>query len=243
MVPSDGDGDAAPQAPAGATVGRQPLDRQRILDAAVDFIDEHGLRQLSMRRLGARLGVEAMSLYRYVPGRDDLLDGIADTVIDRVYSDPEVLLEPSNGWQDYLQRLASGVRRAALAHPGVFPVVATRPPEAPWLRPPLRSARWVDSFLAGLLDQGFDDAGAVKVYRAFTSFLLGHLLLEVSALGAETGPVEQVDPHARPTSDLGEYPQLRRLRPALTRNRSGVEFEESLESLIERLSTLRPLRG
>ena len=52
------------------------LDRERILQAAIDFIDESGLAALTMRRLGASLGVEAMALYRYVPGREDLLDGV-----------------------------------------------------------------------------------------------------------------------------------------------------------------------
>ena len=48
---------------------RVPLDRERILTAAVAFIDDQGLSGLTMRRLGSSLGVEAMSLYRYIPGR------------------------------------------------------------------------------------------------------------------------------------------------------------------------------
>ena len=50
------------------------------------------------------------------------------------------------------------------------------------LRPPLRSLRWVELFLAGLTKEGFSDTAAVQAYRAFTSFLLGHLLLEVAML-------------------------------------------------------------
>ncbi len=89
-----------------------------------------------------------------------------------------------------LQRLAHGVRRIALAHPQVFPLIASRPPAAPWVRPPLRSLRWMENFLDNLIGCGFDDAAAVAAYRAFSSFLLGHLLLEVSAQGVDTGPVE-----------------------------------------------------
>ncbi len=55
-------------------------------------------------------------------------------------------------------------------------------PAAPWLRPPLRSLRWVEQFLTGLLQRGLADDGAAEAYRAFTSFLLGHFLLELSAL-------------------------------------------------------------
>ena len=56
-------------------------------------------------------------------------------------------------------------------------------PEAPWLRPPLRSIDWVEDFLDGLISEGFTDESAVAGYRAFTSFLLGHLLLEVATHG------------------------------------------------------------
>jgi AcrR family transcriptional regulator len=117
---------------------RTPLGRDRILKTAVRFIDDNGMRGLTMRRLGAELGVEAMSLYRYVPGREALLDGVVETVIGEMYDDPAVVTVPRDGWQDFLQRLAHGVRRVALAHPAAFPLVASRPPEAPWLRPPPR---------------------------------------------------------------------------------------------------------
>ena len=70
---------------------RVPLDRERILAAALSYIEEHGLPQLSMRKLGAELGVEGMSLYRYVPGREALLDGIVESIIDEMYLDEEVL--------------------------------------------------------------------------------------------------------------------------------------------------------
>ena len=160
-----------------------------------------------MRNLGEQLGVEAMSLYHYIHGREDLLDGIVELVIDDLYGDPDVHLS-ADLWQDYLQRLAHGVRRIALAHPQVFPLVATRPPAAPWVRPPLRSLRWMESFLDTLHNCGFSDAGCVGAYRSFSSFLLGHLLLEVSGQGADIGPIEQADPDDKPTTDLSQYPRL-----------------------------------
>src|SRR3982751_25304 len=136
---------------------RPGLDRQRIVDAAIRYIDEHGLHDLTMRRLGAYLGVEGMALYRHVPGREALLDAVVDAVVDELYRDPDVLLEAPAGWVDYLQRLAYGLRRVALAHPEVFPLVATRPPAAPWVRPPLRSLRWIESLLDVMLQAGFSD--------------------------------------------------------------------------------------
>ena len=217
--------------------GRGHLDRQRIIAAAITAIDQHGLRELSMRKLGAHLGVEGMALYRYVPGREGLLDGIVESVVDELYGDPDVHMTTSS-WQDYLQRLAHGVRRIALAHPQVFPLIATRPPAAPWVRPPLRSLRWMESFLQTLHDCGFSDAASVAAYRAFSSFLLGHLLLEVSAHGADIGPIEQEDPGEPASSDLTSYPRLQELEPELSQGHSAEEFEESLENLIDRLETL-----
>ncbi|MBA3310886.1 MAG: TetR/AcrR family transcriptional regulator C-terminal domain-containing protein [Nocardioidaceae bacterium] len=236
----DADADVvAGQAPPSTRV---PLDRARIVAAALSYIDEFGLPGLSMRRLGSLLGVEAMSLYRYVPGRESLLDGVVECIVEEMRADGDVIDSPRDGWQDFLQRLAHGVRRIALAHPRAFPLVASRPVEAPWLRPPLRSLEWVEAFLGGLTDEGFSEQAAVGAYRAFTSFLLGHLLLEVATLGADVGPLdvledgedgEDEDPH------LADYPTVKRLSSSLSEDHSAREFEEALEGLLDRLELLR----
>ena len=216
---------------------RTPLSRERIVEAAVAFIEDQGLPGLSMRRLGTVLGVEAMSLYRYVPGREQLLDSVVERIVDDMSEDPEVLDSPRDGWQDFLQRLAHGIRRVALAHPKAFPLVASRPAEAPWLRPPLRSLRWVEAFLDGLRTEGFSDTAAVEAYRAFTSFLLGHLLLEVASHGADLGPLDVVEEDI--DKSLAPYPNVQRLRSPLREDHSAVEFEDSLENLLQRLALIR----
>lgn len=218
---------------------RKPLGRDRIVAAAVSFIEESGLASLSMRRLGAVLGVEAMSLYRHVPGRENLLDAVVETIMDEMHADAETLTAPKDGWQDFLQRLAHGVRRVALAHPRAFPLVASRPVEAPWLRPPLRSLTWVEVFLDGLIGEGFSDKAAVGAYRAFTSFLLGHLLLEVSALGADVGPLDVLD-DAEPRNERSlTHPTVDRLGPWLAEDHSATEFEEALEELLSRIALMQ----
>jgi AcrR family transcriptional regulator len=237
--------DDVPDADAPSVAGetprstRVPLDRNRIVAAAIDFIDEQGLSGLTMRRLGDRLGVEAMSLYRYVPGKEDLLDAVVDSLVAGMEQDDEVLLVPRDGWQDFLQRLAHGVRRVALEHPKAFPLIASRPTEAPWLRPPLRSLDWVDAFLTGLTNEGFTDDAAVGGYRAFTSFLLGHLLLEVATHGADIGPLDVLEDGATVDDGLEPYPAVRRLRAALSEDHAALEFEESLENLLERMALIR----
>lgn len=238
----NGDNRTGPDAPNGGARRIGTLNRRAILEAATDLIEQHGLHQLTMRRLGAWCGVEAMALYRYVSGRDDLLDGVVDMVIDELYDDQLASRDTQDsGWQDYLQRVAHGVRRIALEHPQLFPVIATRPPEAPWVRPPLRSLRWMETFLATLRSFGFEREPAVGVYRSFTTFLLGHLLLEVAARGAALGPVPEPDTRDAHTVDLTKYPNLLELAPMLAEDHSLAEFEESLEELLDRIeSTRRP---
>jgi AcrR family transcriptional regulator len=240
--------DGAAAAGSAGTRGSAPsgLDQRRILVAAVEFIEQHGLRELTMRRLGAYLGVEGMALYRYVAGREALLDGVVETVVDELYGDPEVHLKATGGWQDYLQRLAHGLRRMALAHPEVFPLIGTRPPAAPWVRPPLRSLRWIESFLQVMTSAGFSEETAAAAYRAFSGFLLGHLLLEVSGRGVEVGPVEEPDQVA--ASDLRDYPILQRLEPVLSQDHAAADFEDALDALLDRIALLlppqrRPRRG
>lgn len=234
---TDADADLVAGVPLPST--RVPLDRDRIVGAAMAYIDEHGVAGLTMRRLGTALGVEAMSLYRYLPGKEDLLDAVVNDLVDAMHRDGEVQSTPRDGWQDYLQRLAHGVRRIALDHPKAFPLVASRPPEAPWLRPPLRSLEWVEAFLAGLLDEGFTDESAVAAYRAFSSFLLGHLLLEVASHGADVGPLDVLDDESSDDGSLADYPTVERLRESLSEDRAAVEFEEALEELLGRLTLIR----
>ncbi|WP_432524734.1 TetR/AcrR family transcriptional regulator C-terminal domain-containing protein [Kineococcus sp. SYSU DK006] len=234
-----------------------------MLEAAIDFVDRFGIGELSMRKLGASLQVEGMALYRYVHSRDELLDAMVDRLLDQLYADPEVLLRPEDDWQTFLRRVAGGVRRMALDHPQIFPLIATRHRAAPWIRPPLRSLRWIEGFLAALLSRGFSEDAAVYTYRAFGSFLVGHLLLEVSAEGID--PVTAaVDPGSTSTGgkgtggestrgegaeggtgagaaslDLSTFPTLTRLADRLAVEDLGEEFEHSLGNLLERLEEAR----
>jgi AcrR family transcriptional regulator len=223
-------------------VDRAPLTRDLVIREAIDFVDEETLTQLSMRSLGKRLNVEAMSLYRYVNGREDLLEGIVDALICELELDPIKQRDPSDGWQAYLQWLAHAVRALALEHPNVFPLVATRHPAAPWIRPPLRSLQVVEDFLTALTSRGFDDRAAVKAYRVFSSFLLGHLLLEASMRGAQTAPVEEpLDegdtdaPNADREVDVSDFPNVSRLRGLLSEDHGDEEFERALEDVLDRL--------
>jgi len=221
------------------TVARR-LSRELIIATALEQIDLTGPHSLTMRSLARRLGVEAMALYRYVQGKDDLLEGVVDQLMGDLTSNLDNSL--SESWQGFLQTFAHEVRRIAADHPKAFPLVATRHPAAPWLRPPLRSITAVDTFLSTLIRLGFTDEQAVDAYRAFSSFLLGQLLLESAVRGAMTGPVgapldegNAAIPHGDGNISFDDAPQVIRLRPLLSQDRHDEEFEASLENLLDRL--------
>lgn len=221
-------------------VASSRLSRDLIVDTALGQVDRLGVQGLSMRSLAQELGVEAMSLYRYVHGKEDLLEGIVASLM----SDLTSHLAEAKGehWQAFLQTVAHAVRRIATEHPKAFPLVATRHPAAPWLRPPLRSVEVVNTFLKALIENGFTDAQAVDAYRAFSSFLLGQLLLQSVVRGAEAGPAEEpldeggaAIPQGDGSTSLEAAPEVQRLRVLLSEDRSDEEFEVSLEALLDRL--------
>ena len=221
------------------TYASKGLDRDAIVRAALDSIDRNGAQGLTMRGLALDLGVEAMSLYRYVAGREDLLEAVVALLLEGL-SDLDDQLGKT--WQGYLQGLAHAVRRIAVEHPAAFPLVATRHPAAPWLRPPLRSLELVDDFLSVMSGFEFTDEQVVGTYRAFTGFLLGNLLLEAAVRGAETSPVEvpldegnATVPNQDGRVDLSGSPAVARFQPLLSQDRSAEEFEISLETLLDRL--------
>ncbi len=229
----------AVEKPADNAYAGKGLDRDLIVRAALDSIDRNGSQGLTMRGLAQDLGVEAMSLYRYVSGREDLLEAVVAVLLGGLTDLDEQLAKT---WQGYLQGLAHAVRRIAVDHPDAFPLVATRHPAAPWLRPPLRSLELVEDFLSALSRFGFTDQQVVATYQAFSSFLLGNLLLEAAVRGAETSPVEEpldegnaTVPNQDGQVDLSGSPTVAKFRHLLSQDRSVEEFEISLETLLNRL--------
>lgn len=221
---------------------RGALNRDVVVLAALEVIDEHGLDALSMRTLGERLGVKAMSLYTYVTGREDLLEAVVAHLLDGLIEGMDEHITES--WQGYLTALAHQVRGIAVHHPAAFPLVATRHPATPWLRPPLRSVEIVEDLLGKLSTSGFSDDQLVDTYRAFSSFLLGQLLLEAATRGAETSPDEETldeggadVPNRDQSVDISAAPIVNRLRPKLSEDRSDQEFEIGLETLVDRLES------
>ncbi|GAA3215815.1 TetR/AcrR family transcriptional regulator [Nonomuraea helvata] len=99
--------------------GPKPVySRRQITEAAVRIADAEGLEAATMRRIAAEIGAGAMSLYRYVPSRDDLIALVAD----RLQGEIDVTGMPSDDWRADLTRYAYGVRAMWLRHPWISTV-------------------------------------------------------------------------------------------------------------------------
>jgi AcrR family transcriptional regulator len=155
---------------------RHALTRRRILDAALELVDSEGLKALSMRRLGAALGVEAMSLYHHFSSKGELLDGLVATVLNEV---PLPEATPT-GWADAVRYGFGAFRRILLAHPELFPLIANRPPVQ-------RETLVVVARAFAILEAaGFEPRQAGAAWTTLLSYTFGFVLCEITGMGEAT---------------------------------------------------------
>jgi len=204
-----------------------PLNRDRVLRAAVAFADESGIATLTMRRLGEALGVEAMSLYNHVANKGNLLDGM----IDLVFSEIDL---PSDGadWKAAMRRRAVSARQALSRHPWAIGLMESRTSPGP------ATLRHHDAVLGSLRQAGFPVALAAHAFSVLDSYIYGFALQEASLpfeAGEETADLAQMI-MARFTP--GEYPYLTELtvehvlRPGYD---YGHEYEFGLDLILDGL--------
>jgi AcrR family transcriptional regulator len=166
---------------------RSPLDLDGIARAALALVDEGGLAALSMRKLGARLGVEAMTLYHYVKRKDDLLDLLVERA---VLPGAEGTEDAGLDWRERLAGYARRLRAALLAHPGLLPLLMSRP---------ARSKAALAQFalaLSSLAEAGFDVAEAYCLLNGLTLMVLGLVAGEVNPPLPEGPPADQAEAEA-----------------------------------------------
>jgi AcrR family transcriptional regulator len=156
-------------------MAKRPLTRRRILRAALRMIDRDGLDALSMRRLGAALGVEGMALYRHVGSKERLLEGVAELLLEEL----ELPDAGAASWQDTWKAIAHSYRRLARSHPGAFRLLALSP-----LGIAARFER-ARAPVAILRDAGFDEQQAQRAFRTLLSYADGYLLREQAERDAD----------------------------------------------------------
>jgi AcrR family transcriptional regulator len=147
---------------------RIPLNRDRVLRAAIDLADEAGVESLTMRKLAKQLGVEAMSLYNHVTNKNDILDGI----VEIVFSEIEMPSTVGGDWRGAMRRRAISTREALLRHRWAVGLMESR------LRPGPANVRLHDSVLGCLRQAGFSVEMAVHAYSVQDSYIYGFALQE-----------------------------------------------------------------
>lgn len=155
--------------PRAAPLRRGALSRERVLEAGLALADREGLGSLSMRALGAELGVEAMSLYKHVGSKDALLDGIVGLAI----ADGDWTTDTDEPWELRMESIARSLRDVGCRHPEVFPLVVARPGAGEALLEPL------EAMLEVLAVGGFDAATSVSVFWSVLSYVFGAVLGEI----------------------------------------------------------------
>jgi AcrR family transcriptional regulator len=153
----------------GTRARRKPLSRDRVLTAAVELADSEGLSTVTMRRLAASLGVEAMSLYHHLPGKDGLLDGLVETVVAEVgtaVAKIEGEASPEQ-WQQILRSRFLAAREVMLRHPWAPALIGSRNSI------PAGVYTYYEAILATLIRGGFSYHLAHRTLHAFGSMPLG----------------------------------------------------------------------
>ena len=154
---------------------RPALSRDRIVDAAATVADSRGLTGVSMRNVGKELGVEAMSLYHHISGKDDLLDGLADWVFTGIE-----LPSPDQPWRPAMSERAASSRGRLSAHPWALGLIESR-------RNPGRALlRHHDTVLGCLRRNGFSVELAAHAFSAIDAYVYGFVLTELN-LPMESG--------------------------------------------------------
>jgi TetR/AcrR family tetracycline transcriptional repressor len=142
--------------------GQRGLTTERVVDAALRVADEGGIEAVSLRRLARELGVTPMAIYRHVRDKSQLLDLMADRLLEQLELAPADV--PT--WQGRLRRLASSLLAVLQAHPAA-PLLLSRPFNSP-------AALRVSEALLGILDQaGFSSQESVRLVQVITGMVLG----------------------------------------------------------------------
>jgi AcrR family transcriptional regulator len=186
-----------PARPTPSPESREPLSRERVLGAAVMLADEEGLDSLSMRKLGQRLGVEAMSLYNHVANKDDLLDGMVDLVVSEID-----LPSGAVDWKDAMRRRAISAQSVFSRHPWASALIDSRESSGP------ARLRYFDWVIGTLRRAGFTLELAVRAFSLLDSYVYG---FGRQQLNVSTPP--DADPEAMTEAFLraipaDEYPYL-----------------------------------
>lgn len=205
---------------------RIPLSRDRLLAAAVAYADQHGIDALSMRRLAAELGFEAMALYNHVANKDDLVDGMLDLVAAEI--EPA---SPHGDWKSAIRANAISHHEMLMRHRWAAGLWALRT-----LGP--QRMRLMESQLAAIGRAGFSRDLAHRAFHAVSNHILGYTLQEVS-FQFEDGEAEEAASAFVARIPEGSFPLIvEHVRQHLEESAPRDEFAFELDLILDGLERI-----
>ena len=211
------------------------LTRERVLRAALAIADEKGIESLSMRLLGRRLGVEAMSLYNHVANKEEILDGILELVVG------EIRIPPVGAeWRSAMKERAISARLAFIRHPWASALMDSRVSSGP------ARLRYFDAMIGTLHGAGFSFELALRAFSVLDSYIYGFDRQRRNVASSDEKPAEKQAEALRDILPNEVYPYLAQAAELTMKNGydEDADFEFGLNLILDGLeSILKSIRG
>lgn len=208
---------------------RLKLTRERVIEAALQLMDDEGLEAVTMRAVARELGVEAMSLYNHVRDKEDLMDGIIDLVM-KGFRPPR----HRDRWIEAAREAGREWRRLLKAHPPMIQLLAEQ--SKPMTT--LAALDCVECALEPLMRAGLTPREVADAFQAFGGYIFGFVLMETRQtfgrpVGADTTP----DPAQPFIQDVERLPTVASVFPYMCSTDIEQQFEFGLDLLLLGLET------
>jgi TetR/AcrR family tetracycline transcriptional repressor len=209
----------------GSKEPRTQLTRERIVSTALSLVDREGLSALSMRRLGADLGVDPMAIYYYVPNKEALLDALVEAVMSEIDLGID---DPSQPAEERIMCAARAYRDVMLAHANALPIVLSRGPRTPGAMRP------VELLIGILRDAGLSPTQAMAGMNAIAATVRGTVGMVADDINATPPTAEELERMAA-EYPVEEFPHLREAA-ACGPDFLGVDFDFGIRALARGLT-------
>ncbi len=211
---------APPRRGRPAKSGAAPLDRARVVHAAVAMTSTAEGQPLTFRALGSRLGVDPSALYRHVSSKDELLLAVADGIIGEAIAG----FTRTGDWRTDLTELLHRVHRAYLDHPQVAVAATPRVTRLP------AEMDLTETLLAILTAAGLEERRAVVVYRALEDTVLAWTGFRAAV---DLHPEAEADQRAWESAYRAANPASHPLAVAHAGTMTAVELDEAFSLALE----------
>ena len=212
---------------------REPLTRDRVLQAAMTLADQGGIEALSMRKLGQALGVEAMAMYYHFANKERVLDGVVDLVFEEI-DVPAIGAD----WKTVMRRRAISVRDALSRHRWAIGMMESRKNPGP------ANLRHHDAVIGCLRAAGFDMAMTAHAYSLLDGYIYGFALTKMNLPFETTTDIAEMAESMLEPFPPDEYPNLANFITEVAMKPGydyGDEFEYGLDVILDGLGLVGPV--